>query len=325
LNDEREENITMHYKPIDSTKIPRFAEVRTFMRLPNVCTTSDIDYAVVGIPFDTGTTYRPGARFGPDGIRTASAIIKPYNYVQDVNVAEILSGVDYGDVPVVTGYIEDTYEKIFDTFLPIVEAGVVPIGMGGDHSVTLGELRAIAKKHGPVALVQFDSHTDTVDSYFGKKYGHGTPFKRALDEGLLDVEHSIQLGMRQTFYTDKDVQNSIDLGFELLTSFEMHQMSMPEIIERVKNRVGDAKAFLTFDIDFADPAYAPGTGTPEIGGFTSYESISLVQGLRDLNFIGFDVVEVLPYLDNAELTSLLAGNLMFEYISILARKKKGGK
>jgi agmatinase len=311
-----------HYKPIDSTVIPRFAEVRTFKRLPNVKTAEDIDYAVIGIPFDTGTTYRPGARFGPEGMRAASAIIKPYNYVQDVNVAEILSGVDYGDVPVVTGYIEDTYDAIVETFDPVVQGGAIPIGMGGDHSVTLGELRSIAKKHGPVALIQFDSHTDTVDSYFGKKYCHGTPFARALDEGLIDVSHSIQLGMRETFYTDKDVQNSKDLGFELLTSFEMHEMSNREITERIRKRVGDAKVFLTFDIDFADPVYAPGTGTPEVGGFTSHQCLSMVRGLKELNFVGFDVVEVLPMYDHAEVTSLLAGNLCFEYISILAWQKK---
>lgn len=310
------------YTPIDSTIIPRFAEVKTFIRLPNVRTTEDIDYAIVGIPFDTGTTYRTGARFGPSAIRAASSIIKPYNYVQDVNVAEILSGVDYGDVPVITGYIMDTYEEIEKTFTPLVEAGVVPIGLGGDHSVTLGELRAIAKVHGPVALVQFDSHTDTADSYFGKKYCHGTPFARALEEGLIDVEHSIQLGMRATFYTDHDVQDSKDLGFELLTSFEMHKMTTEEILDRIIKRVGDKKAFLTFDIDFADPVYAPGTGTPEVGGFTSHQSLEFVRGLRDLNFVGFDVTEVLPMLDVAEVTSLLAGNICFEFISILAYQKK---
>lgn len=310
------------YKPIDSTVIPRFAEVKTFMRLPNVRTTEDVDYVVIGIPFDTGTTYRTGARFGPSAIRAASSIIKPYNYVQDVNVAEVLSGVDYGDVPVITGYIMDTYEEIEKTFTPVVEAGVIPIGMGGDHSVTLGELRAVAKVHGPVALVQFDCHTDTVDSYFGKKYCHGTPFARAVEEGLIDLEHSIQIGMRQTFYTAHDLQDSKDLGFDMMTSFEMHKMSTEAILDRITKRVGKAKAFLTFDIDFADPVYAPGTGTPEVGGFTSYQCIEYVRGLRDLNFVGFDVTEVLPMLDVAEVTSLLAGNLMFEFISILAYQKK---
>jgi agmatinase len=310
------------YKPIDSTVVPRFAEVRTFLRLPYVKTTEDIDYAIVGIPFDTGTTFRTGARFGPAAMRDISVLIKPYNYVQDVNIAEELSGVDYGDVPVVTGYILDSYDESVKVFQPLAEAGVITIGLGGDHSVTLGELRALAKVHGPLALVQFDSHTDTVDSYFGKKYCHGTPFARALEEGLIDVAHSIQLGMRATFYSKDDVQNSKDLGFDLLTSFEMHDMTLQEIIDRVNKRVGDKKAFCTFDIDFADPVYAPGTGTPEIGGFTGDECLKLVRGLKNINFVGYDVVEVLPMLDNADITSFLASNIVFEYISIIALQKK---
>lgn len=310
------------YMPIDSTVVPRFAEVRTFFRLPYLRTTEDVDYAVIGIPFDTGTTFRPGARFGPAAIRDISALIKPYNYQQDVNVAEILSGVDYGDVPVVTGYIEETYEQIAQMYNPVVEAGVIPIGLGGDHSITLGELRALAKVHGPLALVHFDSHTDTVDSYFGKKYNHGTPFARAVEEGLIDTAHSIQVGMRGTFYSREDLQNSKDMGFDLLTSFDLHDMGINAAIERINKRVGDGKAFLTFDIDFADPAFAPGTGTPETGGFTSHECLKLVRALRDINFVGYDVVEVLPMVDPTQITALLAGNIAFEYISIIAYQKK---
>jgi len=312
--------------PINSTVVPRFAEIRTFLRLPNVKTTEDVDYAVIGIPFDTGTTFRPGARFGPAAMRDVSVLIKPYNYQQDVNIAEVLSGVDYGDVPVVTGYIEDTYDCIAEVYDPIVKAGIVPIGLGGDHSVTLGELRAVAKVHGPVALIHFDSHTDTVDSYFGKKYNHGTPFARAVEEGLIDTRHSIQLGMRATFYSKEDIQQSRDLGFELLTSFEIHEIGIDTVIERILKRVGDKKAFLTFDIDFADPAFAPGTGTPETGGFTSHECLKLIRSLRDIHFVGFDVVEVLPMYDPTQITALLASNIAYEYISILAyQKEKGGK
>lgn len=310
------------YTPLDSTIVPRFAEVRTFLRLPNLRTTEEVDYAVIGIPFDTGTTFRPGARFGPASIRDISALIKPYNYQQDVNVAELLSGVDYGDVPVVTGFIEDTYEQITRMYTPIVEAGVVPIGLGGDHSITLGELRALAQVHGPLALIHFDSHTDTVDTYFGKKYNHGTPFARAVEEGLIDVEHSIQVGMRATFYSKEDVQNSRDMGFDLLTSFDIHDMGISAVAERINKRVGNQKAFLTFDIDFADPAFAPGTGTPETGGFTSHECLTLVRSLREINFVGYDVVEVLPMMDPSQITALLAANIAFEYISIIAYQKK---
>ena len=309
------------YEPINSLEVPRFAEVRTFMRLPNVKTTDDIDYAIVGIPFDTGTTFRSGARFGPAAIRDISVIIKPYNYMQRINVAEKLSGVDYGDVPVVTGYIEDTYNRIEETLAPLVDASITPICMGGDHSVTLAELRVLAKKHGPLALVHFDSHTDTVDEYFGKKYGHGTPFRRAVEEGLIDVEHSIQLGMRATFYSEMDIEDSKALGFELLTSFEMHDMKLSDITQKIKDRVGNQKAFCTFDIDFADPVYAPGTGTPEVGGFTSHEVLSLIRNLKGIDFVGFDVVEVLPMLDPSQVTALLAGNIMFEYLALLAINK----
>ena len=310
------------YVPLDSTQIPRFAQVRTFLRLPNVQTTQGIDYAVFGIPFDTGTTFRPGARFGPAAIRDISALIKPYNYDLDVNVAELLSGVDYGDLPVVTGYIEDTYEQIVQALDPIVQAGVIPIGLGGDHSVTLGELRSLAKVHGPLALVHFDSHTDTVDSYFGKKHCHGTPFARALEEGLIDTAHSIQVGIRGTFYSGADVQSSREMGFDLLTSSQVHDMGINAVAQRIIKRVADKKAFLTFDIDFADPACAPGTGTPEIGGFTGHECLRLVRSLKDIHFVGFDVVEVLPMMDPAQITALLAANIAATYVAIIAYQKK---
>lgn len=309
------------YIPINSLEVPRFAEIKTFMRLPNVKTTEDIDYAIVGIPFDTATTYRTGARFGPGAIRDISSLIKPYNVPQDINVVDELSGVDYGDVPVNPGYIEDTYERIENELMPLVKANVTPICLGGDHSVTLGELRALAKVHGPLALVHFDSHFDTIDSYFGKKYNHGTVFKRALEEGLLDVEHSIQIGMRGTFYSKEDLSGSTDLGFEVITSFEMRELGLEEVVRRIINRVGDKKAFFTFDIDFVDPAYAPGTGTIEVGGFTSTETLWLVRQLKNIKFVGYDLVEVLPAFDPTQITAFLASNIVFEFISIIAIQK----
>ena len=265
------------YEPLNSLEIPRFAEIKTFMRLPNVRTTEGVDYAVVGVPFDTGVTYRPGQRFAPSAIREISSLIKPYNVPQDINTVEILSGVDYGDISVNPGYIEDTYDRMVEGLLPLFESGVIPICLGGDHSITLGELRAAAKVHGPLALVHFDSHFDTIDEYFGKKYNHGTVFRRALEEGLIDVEHSIQVGMRGTFYSKKDLTDSRDLGFEVITSFEMRETGIEETIERIIKRVGDSKAFLTFDIDFVDPAYAPGTGTVEVGGWSGAEALHMVR------------------------------------------------
>lgn len=310
------------YVPLNSLEIPRFAEVKTFMRLPNVKTVEDIDYAVIGVPFDTASTYRTGSRFGPSAVREISSLIKPYNVPLNINVVDWLSGVDYGDIAVVPGYIEDTYKRIEEGLTPIVKAGVVPICLGGDHSITLGELRAVAKEHGPVALVHFDSHFDTLDSYFGNKYNHGTVFKRALEEGLIDVEHSIQIGMRGTFYSEEDLTGSEKLGFKVITTFEMRKLGIPEVIRQIIERVGDSKAFLTFDIDFVDPAYAPGTGTIEVGGFTSFESLDMVRELKDINFVGFDMVEVLPSFDQSQITAFLGSNLVFEFISILAFQKR---
>ena len=310
------------YVPANSLISPRFAEVNTFMRLPNVKTTEDIDYAIVGVPFDTGVTYRPGQRFGPNAIREISSLIKPYNVPQKVNVVETLSGVDYGDVSVNPGYITDTYERMEEGLLPIAEGGAIPICLGGDHSITLGELRAIAKVHGPVALVHFDSHFDTIDEYFGKKYNHGTVFRRALEEGLIDVEHSIQVGMRGTFYSVDDLNGSKDLGFEVITSFEMREIGIEETIKRIINRLGAKKAFLTFDIDFVDPAYAPGTGTIEVGGWTGADALHMVRSLKDINFVGYDLVEVLPSFDPSQITAFLAANIVFEFVSIIALQKK---
>ena len=241
-------------------------------------------------------------------------------------MVEELSGVDYGDVPVNPGYILDSYDRMVNTLSPLVDADVIPICMGGDHSITLGELRAVAKKHGPVALVHFDSHFDTIDSYFGEKYNHGTVFARAVEEGLIDVDHSIQVGMRGTFYDRSDLSGSEDLGFKVITSFEMREIGLTEVKKQIKERVGDAKAFLTFDIDFVDPAYAPGTGTIEVGGWTGPETLDLVRSLKGINFVGYDLVEVMPYADPSQITAFLAANIMFEFISLIAlQKKNGGK
>ena len=310
------------YVPLNSLEIPRFADIKTFMRLPNVKTTEDVDYAVIGVPFDTGVTYRPGQRFAPSAIRDISSLVKPYNVPQDVNVVDVLSGVDYGDISVNPGFIEDTYDRMVEGLLPVVQAGVIPICLGGDHSITLGELRAIAKVHGPVALVHFDSHFDTIDEYFGKKYNHGTVFRRAFEEGLIDVEHSIQVGMIGTFYSKEDLTGSEDLGFKVITSFEMRKIGIEKTIELIKERVGETKAFLTFDIDFVDPAYAPGTGTIEVGGWTGPDALHMVRSLTNINFVGYDLVEVLPSYDPSQITAFLAANIVFEFISIIALQKK---
>jgi agmatinase len=281
-----------------------------------------IDFAIVGVPFDTGASYRVGARFGPEAIRSTSVLLRHHNQVLDVSIFEYCSGVDYGDLPVNPGYIEDSYKKIAEALFAIVDKGVIPILLGGDHSITLAELRAVAKKHGPIALLQFDSHTDTGDKRFGRKYGHGTPFRRAIEENLLLVDHSIQVGMRGSIYQKDSITAAESLGFEVMTSTEAYEIGIDKLVHRIRERVRDANVFLTFDIDFVDPAYAPGTGTPEVGGFTSREALQLIRGLKGLNLVGFDIVEVLPQYDREQITAILAANIVYEFISLIALRKK---
>jgi agmatinase len=314
------------YGPADAMEYPRFSGIRTFMRLPYVQDLQGVDFAIAGAPFDTGATYRAGARFGPEGIRSASALLRPYNSSLDINLFDHLSGVDYGDFPVVPGYLPESHEKIAAGMRPILEAGVTPIVLGGDHSVTLPELRAVAQKFGPVALIQFDSHGDLWDEYFGGKDTHGTPFRRALEEGLLDVDRSSQIGLRGPLYEPADIQMSRDFGFQLFTADEVRRAGLEAVSAAVKQRAGDGPCFLTFDIDFVDPTFAPATGTPEVGGFNSWESQYLLRGLRGVNFVAYDLVEVSPPYDNpGATTSLLAANLVYEFISLLAlaRREQG--
>ena len=316
------------YEPANSFETPRFSGVRTFMRLPNVQDLQNSDVAIVGAPFDTGASFRVGARFGPEGIRSASHLLRPYNPSQDISIFEHLSVVDYGDVPVVPGFIEESYERITAGLEEIHRAGVVPIVLGGDHSIALPELRAAAAVHGPLALVQFDSHADTWDAYFGKKYNHGTVFRRAVEEGLLVAEDSIQVGMRGSLYDSGDLQVSRELGFDLVTTDAVRKLGVGETIARIHERVGDAKVYVSFDVDFVDPAFAPGTGTPEVGGFSSREAQEFVRGLAGTRIVGCDVVEVYPQYDGpGQVTALLAANIAFEFLSQIAgasRRKNGG-
>jgi len=316
---------SIKYQPPSFSAAPRFSGIKTFMRLPHVKTTDDIDFAIVGIPFDTGASFKSGARFGPSAIREASTLMRNYSMNLDVNIFDHLSGVDFGDVPVKPGYVHETYKDIEEGMLPFFDKGIIPIALGGDHSITLAELRAVAKKYGPVALIHFDSHLDTWDNYWGMKYTHGTPFRRACEEGLIDTEHSIQIGIRGSQYGPEDVQGSIDLGLEVLTANKLHEIGIKEGVQLIQERVADAKAFLSFDIDFVDPSMAPGTGTIEVGGFTGYEAMTLIQGLRDVNIIGMDMVEVLPMIDPAAITAYMAANLVHEVLAILALQKRDGR
>ena len=316
---------TPRYQPPSASATPRFSGIKTFMRLPHVTDLRDVDFAVMGVPFDTGVCYKVGARFGPDAIRTASTLMRNYSLDLDVNIFDHLSGVDYGDLNTTPGYIVETYKQIEEGLKPVLDADVVPVVLGGDHSITLGELRAVAKKHGPVALLHFDSHLDTWDNYWGMKYAHGTPFRRACEEGLIDTAHSIQVGIRGSQYGPEDVQGSVDLGFEVLTANELHEIGIDKAIERIRNRVGGAKTFLTFDIDFVDPSMAPGTGTIEIGGFSGYETLKILQGVKDTNIVAMDLVEVLPTIDPSGMTAYMAASVVHEVLSILALQRRDGK
>jgi agmatinase len=310
-----------NYEPADSFETPRFSGVRTFMRLPNLRDLENADAAIVGAPFDTGASFRVGARFGPEGIRSVSHLLRPYNPSQDVSIFEHLSVIDYGDVPVVPGFIEESYEKIREGLEEIHRAGVTPIVLGGDHSIALPQLRAAAAVHGPLALVQFDSHADTWDAYFGKKYNHGTVFRRAAEEGLIDASHSIQVGMRGPLYRAGDLDASRELGFDLVTTDGIRDMGIRELVDRIRDRVGEAKVYVSFDVDFVDPAFAPGTGTPEVGGFTSREAQEFVRGLAGANIVGCDVVEVYPQYDGpGQVTALLAASVAYEFLGLIASK-----
>ena len=307
------------YRPLDAQVIPRFAGIRTFMRAPHVTNLDGVDAAAYGIPFDTGTSYRTGSRFGPEAIRSASALLRPYHPVHEVNVVDALSIVDYGDLPVSPGDIERTYAQVEDTLTPIVDAGVFPLAMGGDHSVTLPELRVLARRHGPLALVQLDAHADTWDSYFGQKYFHGTTFKRAVEEGLLDPAASVQAGMRGPVYTASDLGAARELGFTVVQSEELRALGPEAYARLVRGRVGERAVFLSFDVDFLDPAFAPGTGTPEIAGFSTAEAVGLLRALRGINLAGCDVVEVSPPYDGpGQPTALAAANVLWELLALRA-------
>ncbi|MEW6082554.1 MAG: agmatinase [Bacillota bacterium] len=305
------------HKPMDPGKTPRFSGIGTFMRLPHTTELAGVDFTVMGVPFDTGSTFRVGARFGPSAIRRMSALLRTYNPALGVEPFRYLSGTDYGDLPVVPGYIEESYRRIQEALAPVVQAGVIPIMLGGDHSVSLPELRAVAR-NGPVALVHFDSHPDAWDGYFGQPHFHGSPFLRAVEEGLLDPGASTQVGIRGSVEGPEDLTGPVSLGFRLITAQETRSMGSQAVLEEIHRRAKGKRVFVSFDIDFVDPAYAPGTGTPEVGGFTSLEALELVRGLDGLDFAAFDLVEVVPQYDSGDVTALLAANIVYEFISLLA-------
>jgi agmatinase len=314
-----------HHRPLDAQLIPRFAGIRTFMRAPHTTELDGVDAAVYGIPFDTATSYRSGPRFGPEAIRSASALLRPYNPALGVHVVDSLSIADLGDLPVSPGDTERTYAQVEEALAPIVESGAFPLALGGDHSITLAELRVAARVQGPLALVQLDAHGDTWDEYFGQRFFHGTTFRRALEEGLLDPRASVQAGMRGSLYGAADIESARELGFTVLVAEELRALGPEGYGRLVREKTAEKPVFLSFDVDFLDPAFAPGTGTPEVGGFSTAEALAFLRALRGVRLAAADVVEVSPPYDGpGQQTALAAANVAYELLSLRALSGGGG-
>jgi guanidinopropionase len=306
------------HEPVDSGVTPRFAGHATFMRLPVVTDPHEVDVAIAGVPWDAGTTNRPGPRHGPRQVREMSSLIKRVHAVTKVSPYELCRIADVGDAPVNPIDLNRSLETIRAFFAQIVEAGAVPLAIGGDHLSSLPILRAVGRKR-PVGMIHFDAHSDTVDSYFGgSKYTHGTPFRRAVEEGLLDPQRVVQIGIRGSTYSADERDWPLRQGIRIISIEEFEELGVDAVIREARRVAGDTPAYVSFDIDALDPAYASGTGTPEFAGLTSREVIRLLRGLRNLDLVGADVVEVSPPFDPSGATALVAANIAFELLCLLA-------
>ena len=307
---------------VDATVVPRFAGAATFARLPRIDEVESADIAVVGIPFDAGTSFRPGARFGPAHIRESSRLLRPYNPAQDASPFALTQVVDAGDIAVNPFNIEQAVDQIGAGVDQLLAAGLRLVTLGGDHTIAYPILRSLHAIHGPITVIHFDAHLDTWDTYFGAPLTHGTPFRRASEDGFLDLESCLHVGIRGPLYAKTDLADDTRLGFEVITSIDADELGLPAIIDRVRARVGNKPVYVSIDIDVLDPAFAPGTGTPEMGGLNSRELLTLIRSLAAVNVIGADIVEVSPQYDHAQITGIAAANLAYELITILARSKK---
>jgi agmatinase len=310
------------YQPTDSSVSPRFTGVRTYARCPLSDDWAGADVAIIGVPFDTATSFRPGARYGPAAIREMSLMMRRWHPVLDIDVFDTLSVIDGGDVDTVPGNAERTTAMIADQLAPVIEVNTLPLVLGGDHSIVLGELRAHARRHGPLGVVLLDAHADTWDSYWGERYTHGTPFRRALDEGLIEPRRSLLAGMRGSLYAAADYDVPREWGFEIVSCEELRTWTPQRYADRVRERLGDGPAYLSFDVDVMDPAFAPGTGTPEISGLLPHEVQAFLRALAGTQFVGFDVVEVSPTYDGpGQVTALNAATVAFELLAVTAVAK----
>ena len=304
--------------PIDSSVVPRFAGLATFARLPRIDQVSRADVAVVGIPFDSGVSYRPGARFGPAAVREASRLLRPYHPGLDVSPFERAQVVDAGDIAANPMDIPLAIDTVQREAGELLDGGAKLVSIGGDHTIALPLLRALSQRHGPVALLHFDAHLDTWDSYFGASYTHGTPFRRAVEEGVLDTSALCHVGIRGPLYDRGDLTGDKELGFGIVTSADVLRRGVDEVVGGLRERIGDRPLYVSVDIDVLDPAHAPGTGTPEAGGLTSRELLEILRGLAGTNLVSADVVEVAPAYDHAEITSIAASHVAYDLVSLLA-------
>ena len=305
---------------VDATVVPRFAGAPTFARLPRIDQVSKADIAVVGIPFDAGTSYRPGARFGPSHIREASRLLRPYNPAQDAEPFSIAQVVDAGDIAVNPFNIPEALTQIEAGMNFLVDQNIKPITLGGDHTIVLPILRSLFKKHGPIAVIHFDAHLDTWDTYFGADYTHGTPFRRASEEGLLDQESCLHIGIRGPLYSATDLPEDASMGFKTIHTTELDTLGTPVVIEQMLARVSGKPVYVSIDIDVMDPAFAPGTGTPEAGGLSSRELLRIIRALEGVNLVGADIVEVAPAYDHAHITAIAASHLAYDLITTMAKR-----
>ncbi|WP_030923285.1 agmatinase [Streptosporangium amethystogenes] len=304
--------------PVDSSRVPRFAGPATFARLPRLDEVGRADVAIVGVPFDTGVSYRPGARFGPSAVREASRLLRPYHPGLDVSPFATQQVADAGDIACNPFDIGEAVETIEEAASGLTADGTRLVTIGGDHTIALPLLRAAARRHGPIALLHFDAHLDTWDTYFGAEYTHGTPFRRAIEEGILDTEAIGHVGTRGPLYAKQDLDDDKRMGFGIVTSADVMRRGVDEVVDALRQRIGNRPLYLSIDIDVLDPAHAPGTGTPEAGGLTSRELLEILRGLAGGNLIGADVVEVAPAYDHAEITSVAASHVAYDLISLLA-------
>ena len=307
--------------PVDATVTPRYGGPATFARLPRLDEVERADVAIVGVPFDSGVSYRPGARFGPGHIRASSKLLRTYNAVQDIEPFAVQQVADAGDIACNPFDITEAVRQVDEGARALVDTGAKLMTIGGDHTIALPLLRVMHEVHGPVAVVHFDAHLDTWDTYFGAPVTHGTPFRRASEEGLIDKTGSMHVGIRGPLYSSEDLTDDQVLGFQVIGAHDMDDLGWRGAVERIKARVGNRPTYVSLDIDVLDPSFAPGTGTPEAGGLSSRELLNILRAFADLNLVGADIVEVAPAYDHAEVTGIAASHAAYELISAMAPRK----